>query len=266
MALLDLADEGLSRESLSARAEVALLARILHREGYNDHLAGHITYRQPDGTLLASPLELAWNELRASDIVRIDMSGNVIEGRWRVSPAIALHVELYKLRPEVVVTVHHHPEFATVWAAVGEKPPIYDQGSAIEHDDGVTVYADFEGDVLDSAIARKNVEAMGDAHTALLANHGVLVVADSIERVHLRSVTIEWRSRLAWRVQALGDGRGRPLGEAQAAGLAAAIDRAAGWPFLFEWAVRQELLVLKWVEVGGLSLDGWHDGSSRTAR
>ena len=182
MAPLDLANPDLSRESLSPQAEVALLARMLYREGYNDHLAGHITYRQPDGTLLATPLVLAWDELRASDIIRMDMDGRVVEGRWIVSPAIALHIELYKMRPEVRVAVHHHPEYTTVWAAAGEKPPIYDQGSAIESDDGVTVYADYEGDVTDPLIARKNVEAMGDAHAALLANHGVLVVADSIER------------------------------------------------------------------------------------
>ena len=39
---------------LTPQAEVALLARMLHREGYDDHLAGHITYRQPDGTLLVT--------------------------------------------------------------------------------------------------------------------------------------------------------------------------------------------------------------------
>ena len=40
---------------LTAAQELALLARILYREGYNDHLAGHITYRQPDGTFLVNP-------------------------------------------------------------------------------------------------------------------------------------------------------------------------------------------------------------------
>jgi ribulose-5-phosphate 4-epimerase/fuculose-1-phosphate aldolase len=214
---------------------------MLYREGYNDHLAGHITYRQPDGTLLATPLVLAWDELRASDIIRMDMQGHVMEGRWIVSPAITLHVELYKMRPEVMVAVHHHPEYTTVWSATGEKPPIYDQGSAIESDDGVAVYSDYEGDVTDPLIARKNVEAMGDAHTSLLANHGVLVVADSIERAHTRCVTIEWRSRLAWRVQALGNGRGEPMRDVQAAGLAATLDGLGGWPFLFERAARQEL-------------------------
>jgi ribulose-5-phosphate 4-epimerase/fuculose-1-phosphate aldolase len=41
---------------ISPKAEVALLARTLWREGYDDHLAGHITSKQPDGTLLCNPL------------------------------------------------------------------------------------------------------------------------------------------------------------------------------------------------------------------
>lgn len=35
---------------IGPRQELVLLARTLLLEGYNDHLAGHITYKQPDGT------------------------------------------------------------------------------------------------------------------------------------------------------------------------------------------------------------------------
>ena len=39
---------------LTPAQELALLARMLYREGYDDHLAGHITYKQPDGTFLVT--------------------------------------------------------------------------------------------------------------------------------------------------------------------------------------------------------------------
>ena len=64
---------------LSAHAQVALLCRTLFREGYDDHLAGHITSRQPDGTLLVNPWGLTWDEVRASDILRIDVEGNLLD-------------------------------------------------------------------------------------------------------------------------------------------------------------------------------------------
>ena len=80
---------------------IVLLARTLWREGYNDHLAGHITYNLGDGTLLCNPWMLLWNEIRPADIIRIDLDGNVVEGDWPVPPGIPLHLELHKMRPGV---------------------------------------------------------------------------------------------------------------------------------------------------------------------
>jgi len=50
---------------LTPREELVVLARALWREGYNDHLAGHITVNLGDGTLLCNPWLLTWAELRA---------------------------------------------------------------------------------------------------------------------------------------------------------------------------------------------------------
>ena len=66
----------------SRRAEeLVLLARTLWREGYDDHLAGHITFNRGDGTLLCNPWYLLWCELRPEHVIRIDLDGNVRRGR-----------------------------------------------------------------------------------------------------------------------------------------------------------------------------------------
>ena len=89
---------------MTPQGELALLARMLFREGYDDHLAGHITYKQPDDTLLVNPWGLTWDEVTASDVMRIDLEGNVLEGKWTVTPAIPLHIELHRARPDVGVS------------------------------------------------------------------------------------------------------------------------------------------------------------------
>ena len=91
---------------LSPREEVVLLARTLWREGYDDHVAGHITYRQPDGTFLCNPWFLLWSELRAEHIIRIDGDGNVLEGDWPAPLGIPLHLQLHKMREDVTVAMH----------------------------------------------------------------------------------------------------------------------------------------------------------------
>src|SRR5438128_9235144 len=91
---------------MTPQGELALLARILFREGYDDHLAGHITYRQPDDTLLVNPFGLTWDEIRASDVMRMSGEGRQLDGPWTISPAVQLHVEFHKVRHDAAVAIH----------------------------------------------------------------------------------------------------------------------------------------------------------------
>ena len=190
---------------MTPQGELALLARMLFREGYDDHLAGHITYKQPDDTLLVNPWGLTWDEVTASDVMRIDMDGNVLEGKWTVTPAIPLHTELHRARPDTGVVIHNHPRWGTLFADMHRAPKIYDQTSAMVPGD-VAVYDDYDGAVNSTENARACVNALGDARMALLANHGVLVVGNDIAQAHHRAVVLEWRCRQAWHIEAVGGG------------------------------------------------------------
>jgi ribulose-5-phosphate 4-epimerase/fuculose-1-phosphate aldolase len=181
------------------------LARTLWREGYDDHLAGHITYALGDGTLLCTPWYLLWSELRPEHIIRIDLEGNVIEGSWPAPLGIPLHLELHRARPDVVVAVHNHPRYGTIWADARRIPPIYDQSSALGGG-SLVVVDEYAGAVNVSSNAAAAIVAMGDADLALLANHGVFVLAGSIRAAHQRAVALEQRCRHAWHVEALGGG------------------------------------------------------------
>jgi len=194
---------------LTPRQEIVLLARTLWREGYDDHLAGHITYRQPDGTLLCNPWLLLWDEFRTEDVLVIDLEGKLLEGNWPVPLGIPLHLELHRQRRDVVAAVHSHPRFATIWADLGRIPGCYDQSSALGGGELVVV-DEYDGPVDSRDSAARAVASMGTADMALLANHGVFVTAGSIRAVHQRAVALEYRSRRAWHVEALGAGRPLP--------------------------------------------------------
>ena len=79
---------------MNDKARVALMCRMLFREGWNEHIAGHITHRLPDGTILTNPWELPWDELTASDIMTLNPAGKIIDGEWNITPAIGLHIQL----------------------------------------------------------------------------------------------------------------------------------------------------------------------------
>lgn len=222
---------------LTPRQELALLCRVLLREGYNDHIAGHITYWQPDGTFLVNPWELPWDEVTASDILRVDGDGNIVEGEWNVTPALNVHFDMHKARPDAKVIIHNHPEWGSVWAAAHRIPPIYDQTSAMVDTDPA-MFDEYQGTVNDQDAGKAAVDALGEHKWALLANHGVMLVARDLRQAHLRAITLEWRCRLAWRVEAIGGGV--PLEQTVADGTGNMID-SNGFPFLWEAMVRREL-------------------------
>ena len=124
-----------------------MLARALWREGYADHLAGHITVNLGDGTLLCNPWFITWDELRPSQLIRIDLDGKVIEGEWPAPLGIPLHLELHKLREDVGVAMHSHPLYGTVWADMGEVPPVYDQSSGLGGGGDLIVIDEYGGGV-----------------------------------------------------------------------------------------------------------------------
>ncbi|GJM36953.1 MAG: hypothetical protein DHS20C19_03200 [Acidimicrobiales bacterium] len=225
---------------LSPRVEVALLARALFRQGYNDFNTGHMTYRQRDDTFLVLDSGVGWNEQRPSDVVSVDADGNRLEGAGEVTPAIILHLEYHKLHEDCIWTVHQHPEYATIWAAAGRIPSVYSQrGASLLEDIGL--YEEYEGGVDEWPAANAAARAIGEKKAVLLRNHGVFVAGSDVAQVFSRCVALENRCRVAWRVEALGGGMEMPE-PAQRSLLAVNRDRFGfRSPGLWEWAVRQEL-------------------------
>jgi len=221
---------------LTPEAQTALMCRMLFQEGWNDHIAGHITYRLDDGRILTNPWELAWDEVCASDILTLDESGKITKGQWNTTPAIGLHLQLHALRPDANVVVHNHAHWSGIWANMHRVPPVYDQAGAYV-DGPLPLYDEYAGTFEDGDKTLAAAKALGDAKWALLANHGALVVGRDIRQAHLRVVTLEWRSKRAYELELLGGGV--PLSEEQIAG--AAMPDANGFPFLWEAMARREL-------------------------
>jgi L-ribulose-5-phosphate 4-epimerase len=223
---------------LSPREELVLLARCLWHEGYNDHLAGHITCNLGDGTLLCNPWLITWDELRPHQVIRIDLQGEVVEGDWPAPLGIPLHLALHEQRPGVQWAMHNHPLYGTVWADMGEIPPAMDQSSALGGGELVLV-DEYEGAANDFGAASAAASLMGEADMALLAGHGVLVLGGSARAVHQRAVALEQRCQRAWHVRAAGGALESPLPEA----FVAAMRRSDGEGFIGFWEamVRQEL-------------------------
>lgn len=189
---------------LTARQQLAIALRHLDDAGFCENLTGHITWQLPgEENLLINPWGLWWSETTASDVLTITSKGEVVDGPWDVTPAFHLHTELHRLRRDARVVIHNHPPYATVLAGLGELPRIVHQNSAMFVDDMVFVN-EYDGEVDSADLAASLAHAMGTASVALLANHGVVVAAPTIEEATYKSVMFERTCEIHYRTMLTG--------------------------------------------------------------
>lgn len=180
--------------------QMACAFRVLARAGFSENMAGHITWAdRTDGTMLINPWGLWWDEVRASDVCRVDADGRVLEGKWDVTPAFHIHTELHRRRPDARVVVHNHPYYVTVLAAIGELPGIAHQTGSL-YDGDLSFVEEYTGEIDDADLGRDLAERIGDCNTVILASHGVITIGDSIELATYRAASIDRMCRLAYHV------------------------------------------------------------------
>ncbi|MGG1639658.1 L-ribulose-5-phosphate 4-epimerase [Paenibacillus sp. FSL K6-3182] len=75
------------------------------------------------GYAVIKPSGVPYEELKAEQMVVVDLEGNVIEGNLRPSSDTATHVLLYKAFPSIGGIVHTHSPWATSWAQAGRSIP-----------------------------------------------------------------------------------------------------------------------------------------------
>ena len=188
---------------LTLQQELACAFRILAKSGFSENIAGHITVAAESGSMWVNPWGLWWDEVKASDLCRVDADGDVLEGRWDVTPAIHIHTELHRRRPDARVVVHNHPYYVSVLAGAGILPELVHQtGSMFDGD--LHLVQEYTGEVDSTELAVRLVEQIGDYSTTILASHGVIVTAATIQEATYKAASIDRVCRLAYDLLAIG--------------------------------------------------------------
>ena len=186
------------------RERLVLACRMLAAEGHAAGLAGQITVRAGDGTFWTAPLGLLFEEIRPSDLVRINDELRVVEGERLPNPATRFHLWIYGQRPAVNCVIHTHPPYVSALSMIGrplvvshmDATPLHDDCAYLAEWPGVPL-ADYEGQLIS--------EALGDKRAILLAHHGQVVAASTVEEAAELALCIEQAARLQLLAQAAGE-------------------------------------------------------------
>ena len=189
---------------LTDEQQMAIAFRHLASIGFAENMAGHITW-QPDGQseMYVNPWGLWWQELSASDICVVDEDAHVVRGRWDVTPAIHIHTEIHRQRPDARVVIHNHPYYVSLIAALGTLPELVHQTGSLFLDDMYLV-EEYDGEIDTPWRAAELAGQIGSANLIILANHGVIATGANLAAAVYRAVSIERVCRLAYDVMVTG--------------------------------------------------------------
>ncbi len=184
------------------REEIVRFGRLLHEKGFVASTDGNLSVRLDHDTVLSTPTSISKGMMEPEDLVVVDMSGRKVTGRRNVSSEIAMHLLIYKLRPDARGVVHAHPPTATGYAAAG-LPLNQALVSEIVLSLGCIPLARY-GTPGTPELTDALAPLVPHYDAILMANHGVVTYGDDLLRAYMKMETVEHFAQIALVAHLLG--------------------------------------------------------------
>lgn len=189
--------------------EIVRFGKLLHQTGLVAATDGNLSVRLGDGTFLCTPTVMSKGLMEPDDLVIVDPLGQKVSGRRNVSSEIAMHLFIYRNRPDVGAVVHAHPPTATGFAAAGI-PLDKALCSEIVITLGTVPLANYETPGTPE-LAEALAPLVGDHDAILMANHGVVTYGEDLLTAYMNMETVEHYAKIALVTHMLG--KQKPLSE-----------------------------------------------------
>jgi ribulose-5-phosphate 4-epimerase/fuculose-1-phosphate aldolase len=186
---------GLSVEDERERRklDLAIAFRVFGKLGFSEGVAGHITARDPEDPELfwVNPFGMSFNQIKVSDLICVDHAGRVVHGTKPVNrAAFVIHAQVHAARPEAVAAAHAHSLHGKAFSSLGiPLAPLTQDACAFYEDQGL--FTEYTGLAYAEEEGKKIAAALGDHKAAILMNHGLLTVGDSVSAAAWWFVTME---------------------------------------------------------------------------
>lgn len=192
-----------------ARQQLAACYRIFDHMGWSELIYNHITLRVPgeDNAFLINPFGLLYSEICASNLVKIDIDGQVLDGSpYPVNRAgFTQHSVFHRQLPDAHCVIHTHTTAGMAVSSCAEGlTPTNFYAAAFT---GRIAYHDFEGVTIRGDEGERLIANLGTRRIMLLRNHGTLVMADTLPSAFLQ----HWLLQRACEIQVATGSAGTPM-------------------------------------------------------
>lgn len=196
-----------------ARVQLAACYRIFAHLGWAELIYNHISLRVPgpDDHFLINPFGLHYTEVTASNLVKVDVDGNIIgNDDWPINPAgFTFHGAIHATLPDAHCVMHVHTT-PTMAVCCSEEGLSYTNFYAAQLH-GQVAYHDFEGITVHREEGARILASANGKRVLLLRNHGPVIIGHTLPQ----AFNLLWLLQRACEVQvataALGKQRQIPV-------------------------------------------------------
>jgi len=200
------------RAEREVRIDLAAAYRLAALNGWDDTVYTHLSASVPGepGHYLINRFGLLFEEVSASNLVKVDTRGRVVDGSGaKVNPSgFAIHGAVHAARPDVECVIHLHSPWGVALSMLpGGLQPTSQWAMRLHRRLGRHPY---EGLALGAAEQRRLVDALGALDGLILEHHGALVVGRTVAEAFMLMHLLERAAQA--QLRAMAATAGAPLG------------------------------------------------------
>lgn len=189
---------------IDLRKSLVDACRRMNALGINQGTSGNISIRSGE-TMLVSPSATPYDQMQPDSVASMLVDGEygTWEGPLRPSTEWRFHLDIMRARPEVSAIVHTHSTFATILAIARKDIPAchYMIAAFGGHDVRCAPYATFGT----KELSNHAIVALEGRMGCLLANHGMIVLGENLDKAMWRAIELETISKQYFNALLLGN-------------------------------------------------------------
>lgn len=189
------------------KQQLVEIAKLMYSRNMVNAFEGNISFKQEDRVFI-TPSAVCKGFLTPDMIVVTDLEGNKVEGDYKASSELKLHLAAYRLRNDIKGVVHAHTPYATAYA-LANKPietKAYPELIALFGKVPVAAYGTPSTDEIYAGIN----EHIMEYDIILLANHGVMAVGKDSYEAYFKLEAVESIAKTLFLANQLGGVRELP--------------------------------------------------------
>ena len=193
------------------RQDILAVGKLMYQKGWVAANDGNISVRLDSRRILCTCTGVSKGMMRPADIIVCDPDGNKLKGAGERTTEIAMHLTIYRLRPDVSAIVHAHPPVATGFAVAGRPLDLALLPEVIVSL-GCVPLAEY-GLPGTSALTDGMLPYIPNYDAILLGNHGSVCYGGDVYKAFFKMETVEHFARVTLVAQLLGGAKVLPRRE-----------------------------------------------------